>query len=1032
MADPPLIEIREWRRPARRITLTRPLLMGRECEGENLADDEVSRQHLRLVPTPTALSVVDLGSRNGTTVNGVALTARGTLAAGDVVRLGRTEIIVLRAPTKEQAEQGSRAEHDPTSVIRLGQAVPAPPPPPPHQQLTRTLTVTERLLNIDPTTTRELFPAYTEIPAKVPLIVWHVIRAGTVVAYLAVVVALFVRPAGGLFVFFGVIVPLWPVLFFVAPGVWRNICPLAASNQLPRVAGFSRAGSAPGWLARNGFLIAATLFFGIAGARIAGLDRNGPAMGIVLAVIIASAFTGGVLLKGKSGWCSSVCPLLPLQRAYGQTPFVTSPNSHCRPCVGCAKNCYDFKPRAAWQADMADPDPKWSAPRTLFTAALPGFILGFFTLHHRAATSMPEKYALLVLFVLVSIGLFYAIHAVSPLSPAMLTVGFAAVAVNLYYWFSGPILTDSLAQLTGIQAAWLRWPVSAAIAALTVLWIARTRVSELQFAWTTGARKEPVLLESPKVRAEPSAGNAAARVCFEADGQPVGADVGMSLLDIAEKGGQPIEAGCRMGVCGADPVAVLDGMDHLSAPESDELKTLKRLGLGKSSRMACCARIRGGIQGGQVTVSLTPERATGGPDRPASYDRSIVSVVVIGNGIAGVTAADFIRRGHPDCEIHLVGAEPHALYNRMGISRLVYGRSAMQGLYLLPDQWYDEHRVIVWLNTVATGIDLRSRLVRLGTGDTLPYDRLILAMGASAAVPEIEGLDRPGSFALREAGDAMRIRAYAQQHRARRAVVAGGGLLGLEAAYSLRQLGLQVTVLERGTRLLSRQIDPRCSELVADHFTRAGITVARTAETARVLGSPEVSGVALKDGRTLPCEVFLVATGISPNVELARDAGVPVGKGVLVDDRMQTGVRGVFAAGDVAEHGGKVLGLWPVATEQAEAAAVNALGGNQIVPAETPATILKGVDLELFSIGRVEPEPGDEVVATDRPAVPSYRRLVVSRGRAVGATVLGHHPADLAAAQKAVRERAAVGPFSLAVLRSGNWSVLGQRDRLAH
>ena len=405
---------------------------------------------------------------------------------------------------------------------------------------------------------------------------------------------------------------------------------------------------------------------------------------------------------------------------------------------------------------------------------------------------------------------------------------------------------------------------------------------------------------------------------------------------------------------------------------------------------------------------------------------------MIGNGIAGVTAADFIRRGHPDCEIHLVGSEPHALYNRMGISRLVYGRSAMQGLYLLPEAWYDEHRVTAWLNTVATGIHLRSQLVRLGTGDTLPYDRLILAMGSRAAMPAIEGLDRPGVFALREAGDAMRIRAYAQQRRARRAVVAGGGLLGLEAAYCLHQLGLEVTVLERGERLLSRQIDPRCSELVADHFARVGITVARKAETDCVTGSSDVTAAVLKDGRTLPCEVFLVATGIQPNVELARDAGIPVAKGVLVDDRMATRVPGVFAAGDVAEHGGKVLGLWPVAAEQAEAAAINALGGSQTVPVENPATILKGVDLELFSIGRVEPEPGDEVVVIDRPAVPSYRRLVLSRGRVVGATVLGHHPADLAASQKAARENTAVGPASLAMLRSGNWQVLGNTEKLAY
>src|SRR6201993_3969718 len=480
MADPPLIEIREWGRPARRVMLSRPVIMGRECAGENLADDEVSRQHLRLVPSPTALSVVDLDSRNGTTVNGVPLSGRGTLAAGDVIRLGRTEVIVLSAPATEQP--GPKAEHDPTGIIRLGQAVPVPPPPAAaNETRSPALRLAERILAIDSTGTRDLFPAYTDLPAKVPLRAWQVIRVGSVLAYLAVVVTLFVRPAAGLFIFFRVIVPLWPVLFFVAPGVWRNICPLAASNQIPRVAGFTRAGNAPGWLARNGFLISVTLFFGIAGARIAGLDSNGPAMGVVLAVIIASAFTGGVLLKGKSGWCSSVCPLLPLQRAYGQTPFVTSPNSHCRPCVGCTKNCYDFKPRAAWQADMADPDPKWSAPRMLFTAALPGFILGFFTLHDRAANSTAGKYALLVLFVLVSVGLFYAIQAMSPLSPAMLTVGFAAVAINLYYWFSGPILTDSLAQLTGVHAAWLRWPISAAIAALTLLWVARTRVSELQF-----------------------------------------------------------------------------------------------------------------------------------------------------------------------------------------------------------------------------------------------------------------------------------------------------------------------------------------------------------------------------------------------------------------------------------------------------------------------------------------------------------------------------------------------------------------------
>ncbi len=126
--------------------------------------------------------------------------------------------------------------------------------------------------------------------------------------------------------------------------------------------------------------------------------------------------------------------------------------------------------------------------------------------------------------------------------------------------------------------------------------------------------------------------------------------------------------------------------------------------------------------------------------------------------------------------------------------------------------------------------------------------------------------------------------------------------------------------------------------------------------------------------------MFLAAVGIRPNVELAGDAGIPVGHGVLVDDRMRTQVPRVFAAGDVAEHGGQVYGLWPIATEQAQAAAVNALGGDAKLTAETPATILKGVGLELFSIGPVERGPNDEVIVIDRPTIPSYRRLVLSRG----------------------------------------------------
>ena len=159
------------------------------------------------------------------------------------------------------------------------------------------------------------------------------------------------------------------------------------------------------------------------------------------------------------------------------------------------------------------------------------------------------------------------------------------------------------------------------------------------------------------------------------------AAAGNSLLEVLESADLPIEAGCRMGMCGSDPIAVVEGGENLTPPAEDESNTLRRLGLASTTRMACCARI-----GGDVHISLVPEKGDGQASAPTVFDASLRSVVVIGNGIAGITAADFVRRGHPDCEIHVIGQEPHPLYNRMGISRLIYGRSAMQGLYLLSGQ----------------------------------------------------------------------------------------------------------------------------------------------------------------------------------------------------------------------------------------------------------------------------------------------------------------------------------------------------------
>ncbi|MFD4369732.1 FAD-dependent oxidoreductase [Rhodococcus sp. NPDC058521] len=1026
MSESAQIEIREHGQKVRYVTLDRALVIGRDCAGENVADEGVSRRHLKFLPSPLGLSVVDLDSRNGTYINGTLADGRVELRTGDVLRVGGTDIVVRAIPGSRLPV---RRVPESRATIRTGFAIPRPPPVPlpspvnvaPRWSVRKALRLV--FVGPGPSSNHPAVRNYLELPTRVPQPLWHIAQVIAVVAYLALCVAMFLRPAGAMFAFFGVIVPLLPIVFFVAPGLWRNICPLAASNQAPRLFGFSRAATVPEWLRRRVYVIAAALFFGIVCARLALFDNSAGATGVLLSVVIASAFVGGVVFKGKSGWCSSICPLLPLQRVYGQTPFVTVPNSHCRPCVSCTKNCYDFKPHMAHQADLVDADTAWSAPRRLFVAALPGLVLGYFTLANQIDLSDWALYQRLVLYLLVSVGSFFALDALSNGATVLIAAGYAAVAINVFYWYCSVVLANSFAVVTGVDIPWVRWPIRIAVALLTVVWISRTY-------WSTRAvpagddasapQKEDRSSDSA-LRAETATEKAEVR--FLPDGPVVSAEAGISLLEAAELHGIPVEAGCRMGVCGADPFAVLEGEECLSSPDEEELDTLRRLGLAENTRMACCARLREGT----VTVSTSP--GSGSPtrgSRPGNFDRSILSVVVLGNGIAGVTAADFVRRGHPDCEIHVVGREPLPLYNRMGISRLVYGRSAMEGLHLLTDQWYADHDVTAWLNTIAVRIDPDGRRVTLGTGDTLCFDRLILSMGARSAVPAIEGFGMPGSFVLREAGDAMQIRAYAQEHRCRTAVVAGGGLLGLEVAYALNELGMKVTVLDRGNRLMDKQVDGRCSQLVEHHFARAGIRVIHRAEAAVATGKHRVHEVTLVDGRALQCDVLLACVGIEPEVELAREAGIAANRGVLVDDRMQSSVPDIFAAGDVAEHDGRVLGLWPIAAKQGEAAAINALGGDVQLRSEIPATILKGVGLELFSIGRVHRMRGDEVITVDDPFVPSYRRLVISDGTVVGALILGHHPEEIAAVTAAVKCSIAVDEAMMHGLRAGGWGLLAQ------
>lgn len=848
------------------------------------------------------------------------------------------------------------------------------------------------------------FPNYTQIPSRIPVKVWQGMRAGSIVAGLILAGLLIAVPDTGLFLMWKVVIPLLPLLFLTVPGLWRNLCPLAASNQTPRALKLTKALTAPDWLKEYGYVIAFSLFITFVVLRKVGLDDSGAYSALLLLGAMAAAFTGGMFLKGKSGWCSTICPLLPVQRIYGQTPLMLVANAHCQPCVGCVKNCYDFNPRAAYLADLHDQDTYWSGYRKYFVGAFPGLVYGFF--------AVPLEQ--MVLTVAVSLAVFATLITFFKTSAHTITSLFGAVAFGIFYWYA--------AELVGGPEA-LTYALRAAAIALAATWLFRTIRKEKPFLDKATAK--------PATQAPAAGGLTAARaaartggpqVTFLPDNKRVAPKPGQTLLEIIEGNGLPIEAGCRMGICGADPVAIKDGMACTSPIGDDEKATLERLGYAENTRMACCVKVTG-----PVSVQLTPEK----PSRPRisqisdfAFDAAIKRVVVIGNGIAGVTAADHLRRRHPATQIDLIAEEPHHLYNRMGISRLVYGRSAMQGLYLNPDAWYEERGITTWLNTRALWIDRSRQEIALGTGEKLPYDRLILAAGSRSLVPKIDGFGAPGTGVLRSAADAMALRAYAQRVGSRRGVVAGGGLLGLEAAYALHKLGLKTTVLERGPGLLRRQLDQRAGELLKSYLEALGLEIILDAEVEAVDANGRLRGLDLKDGRRLQAQILLVAAGIQPNVEIARDAKLATGRGVLVDDRMRTVDPNILAAGDIAEFDGQTPGLWPTAVAQAEVAAENAAGGDRAYIPAPPVTMLKVVGVELASIGRFDPEPGEEAIVHEGAG--TYRKLVISDNRIVGAILLGPGN-DVATIRTAITKRHDVSQH-LNALRQDRFDVLAGRN----
>ena len=362
-------------------------------------------------------------------------------------------------------------------------------------------------------------------------------------------------------------------------------------------------------------------------------------------------------------------------------------------------------------------------------------------------------------------------------------------------------------------------------------------------------------------------------------------------------------------------------------------------------------------------------------------------LVVVGNGMAGLRfLEELVRRAPGRFDVTVVGAEPDPAYNRVLLSSLLAGDIGVGDVELKPREWYAEHGVALVTGQPACALDAAQRTVTLGNGEVLGFDRLVLATGSDAIRLPLPGRDLAGVMTFRSLADIAGLEQAASEGLP--AVVIGGGLLGIEAAYGLARRGVPVTLVHLMDRLLERQLDAEGARLLAAAIEAKGVRVLLGAETAAIRGGSAVETVELKDGRVLPCGLVVMAVGIRSNTALAPSGGLQVKRGIVVDDGMQTSASGIYAIGECAEHRGVCYGLVEPCYEQARVAAAAIAGEPVRYAGSVLATNLKVSGVSVFSAGDFEGVGAEAIVVRDA-GVGSYRKLVVREERLAGVVLIG-------------------------------------------
>ena len=363
-------------------------------------------------------------------------------------------------------------------------------------------------------------------------------------------------------------------------------------------------------------------------------------------------------------------------------------------------------------------------------------------------------------------------------------------------------------------------------------------------------------------------------------------------------------------------------------------------------------------------------------------------LVIVGNGMAAARLVDELTKvALGRYAVAVIGEEPRLAYNRVLLSSVLAGETASHDIELRPAQWWRDRGVTLKYGCIATEIDVGRRELKIANEESIAFSKLVLATGSMPLRLNVPGADLAGVHTFRDSRDVDLLLTLAAQKK--RVVVVGGGLLGLEAAYGLAKAGAPVTLIHLMDRLMERQLDAPAAELLKTLVERKGIEILLNASTARITGETRVEGIELADGRRIDADAVIFAAGIRPNVALARDAGIPVNRGIVVDDHLQTGAPDIFALGECAEHRGICYGLVEPAYEQARVLARHLASGSAGYAGSVVATNLKVSGVSVFSAGDFMGAEGSEAIVLSDAQGGAYKKLVISGGRLTGAVLVG-------------------------------------------